>query len=246
MAEVIKQIQLHRAGNTEEKWMPNTHSSYITIQGLATQDPIMKNNRPLNDVLKDFETLIGGKIDQNAVLFKYRTSTSGAYSDVSLGNEITIQGGGGSGDITGSGTSGAIAKFNGTKSITSSIITESGTSISVGGDIYASGGITCLANSSDKRLKTDIEPFKGLDIISKLDYVQFKWNDTAVELNKDYFDKDTTNYGVIAQDVDGVIDGLVFDMAEGYKGVRYEKLIPIMAQAIKELKKEIDNLKKRL
>lgn len=242
----VKQIQLHKAGDTGEKWMPKTHSNCVEIQGLAIQDAIMKNDRPLNDVLKDFENLIGGKIDQNSVLFKYRTSTSGSYTNVRLGNEITIQGGGGSGDITGSGTNNRIAKFNGAKTITNSIMMDDGSSITVSGDIYATGGVTCAASSSDKRLKTDIKPFSGLGMIGNLNFVQFKWNDTAVELNKDYFDKEATNYGVIAQDAEGVIDGLVFDMPSGYKGVKYEKLIPIMAQAIKELENEVKELKQQL
>lgn len=115
--------------------------------------------------------------------------------------------------------------------------------LSVAGDIYASGGVTALqAVSSDKRLKKNIKKFNAKDIIDKLNPVSFEWNSKAKKLS-DF--KDGTNYGLIAQDSDGIIDNLVFDLPDnkGYKGVRYEKLIPILLQAVKEQQKEIDELK---
>lgn len=111
------------------------------------------------------------------------------------------------------------------------------------GNIYATGGVTALqAVSSDKRLKKNIKKFNAKDIIDKLNPVSFEWNSKAKKLS-DF--KDGTNYGLIAQDSDGIIDNLVFDLPDGngYKGVRYEKLIPILLQAVKEQQKEIDELK---
>lgn len=109
----------------------------------------------------------------------------------------------------------------------------------VGDEVTAVG-----SSSSDKRFKDNIKPFNALDIVNKLNPVSFTWNNTAKAINKVY--QDGVNYGLIAQECDGVIDNLVFDlpMEGGYKGVRYEKLIPILLQAIKEQQKEIDELKK--
>lgn len=112
----------------------------------------------------------------------------------------------------------------------------------VDGNIYATGGVTALqAVSSDKRLKKNIKKFNAKDIIDKLNPVSFEWNSKAKKLS-DF--KDGTNYGLIAQDSDGIIDNLVFDLPDGkgYKGVRYEKLIPILLQAIKEQNEKIENL----
>ena len=111
------------------------------------------------------------------------------------------------------------------------------------GNFYATGGVTALATiSSDKRLKKNIKPFNATEIVNKLKPVQFEWNNKAKKYNKNF--KEGTNYGLIAQDSDGIIDNLVFDLPDGkgYKGVRYEKLIPILLQAIKEQSEKIENL----
>lgn len=103
--------------------------------------------------------------------------------------------------------------------------------------------VTALAtNSSDKRLKKNIKPFNATEIVEKLKPIQFEWNSKAKKYNKNF--KDGKNYGLIAQDSDGIIDDLVFDLPDGkgYKGVRYEKLIPILLQAIKEQSEKIENL----
>lgn len=116
--------------------------------------------------------------------------------------------------------------------------------LSVAGDIYASGGVTALQTvTSDKRFKKNIKKFEAKEIIDKLQPVEFEWNSKAKKYSDTF--KDGKNYGLIAQDSDDIIDNLVFDLPDGngYKGVRYEKLIPILLQAIKEQQKEIDELK---
>ena len=51
--------------------------------------------------------------------------------------------------------------------------------------------------------------------------------------------------GVIAQEVESLgLPGLTTTRENGTKAVRYEKLIPVLIEAIKELKAEIDILKK--
>jgi hypothetical protein len=66
----------------------------------------------------------------------------------------------------------------------------------------------------------------------------FNWNDQAQ-------DKDTekAEVGVIAQDVEAVLPEIVVDRDDGYKAVRYEQLIPLLIEAIKEQQKQIDELK---
>ena len=120
----------------------------------------------------------------------------------------------------------------------------SGAKLHVKGSIYAEGSVTCTGSSSDKRLKENVKPFNGLDIVNKLAPVSFTWNDTAKGISDDF--KDGTNYGLIAQNSDGLIDDFVFDMPTGYKGVRYEKLIPILLEAVKEQQEEIIGLKNKI
>jgi hypothetical protein len=49
--------------------------------------------------------------------------------------------------------------------------------------------------------------------------------------------------GVIAQEVEKIIPEIVTTRANGFKAVKYEKIVPLLIEAIKELSAEIDKLK---
>ena len=71
----------------------------------------------------------------------------------------------------------------------------------------------------------------------------FTWNDKAPESLVKIVGKEDT--GVIAQEVEKLeLPGVIQTKEDGTKGVRYEKLVPLLIEAIKELKAEIDELKK--
>ena len=50
--------------------------------------------------------------------------------------------------------------------------------------------------------------------------------------------------GVIAQEIEEVLPEIVATRDNGYKAVYYEKLVPLLIEAVKELKAEVDELKK--
>lgn len=258
-------IQLHKADDPVEQWMPKTYASAVNLD---KWDDInwQSGHRSF------YPSGINSNTTVDEALVAMRNSLEGKQSNLGIdsqGGDETLflnqkgewavpAGGGGSGSGTVKpSTVGRLAYYTENTAVSGcnlnwdaqngrlGVDKDSPTvALDVDGNIYASGGITCAASSSDRRLKTDIKPFNGLDIINNMDYVQFKWNNKVDGLdgNDKFFDKSSINYGVIAQDVEGVIDGLVFDMPNGYKGVRYEKLIPIMAQAIKELSEKVDYL----
>ena len=96
------------------------------------------------------------------------------------------------------------------------------------GNITAAGNITAY---SDMRLKTNIRTIE-----SALDKVQ--------SLRGVYFDKDAKRgMGVIAQEVASVIPEVVEDDGE-YMSVAYGNLVGVLIEAIKELKTEIEELKR--
>jgi hypothetical protein len=146
---------------------------------------------------------------------------------------------------------------------------NSGYALQLGGTFYCSAAGTfagdVTANASDKRLKTNIRNIDSpLEKISKINGVYFNWNDKAKELA----DKDTkTNQvGLIAQEIQKAFPEIVkaapFDVefddenslpgqnkyksksGENYLTIQYEKMVPLLVECIKELKSEIEELKK--
>lgn len=115
------------------------------------------------------------------------------------------------------------------------------------GEIRATNNVTAYY-SSDERLKTNVRKIQGaLESVSKIDGVIYDWNETYLADHGDvdgYFVRQD-NSGVIAQQVEKVFPHVVADREDGYKAVRYELLVPLLIEAIKELKAEIEVLKAR-
>ncbi len=89
---------------------------------------------------------------------------------------------------------------------------------------------------SDATLKENITNItNATDIIDNIRPVSFNWKDN----NK-------KSYGVIAQEIEKVLPNLVETNGDNnIKSVSYTQLVPILLQSIKELKEEVEKLKKR-
>jgi len=104
-----------------------------------------------------------------------------------------------------------------------------------GSTIRASGDIIAF-NSSDKRLKDNVEPIKfPLDKLGKIGGYTFDWNDKQ----QIYHGHDV---GVLAQEIEEVLPEAVKDRGSGYKGVQYDKIIPLLIEGIKELKEKVKHI----
>ena len=105
-------------------------------------------------------------------------------------------------------------------------------------DLHCKGDVVAF-HTSDITLKENITRIPdALDKVSSLSGNTFTW----IQGHK-YEGQDDT--GVIAQEVEALgLPGLTTTREDGKKAVRYEKLIPVLIEAIKELKAEIDILKK--
>ena len=113
-------------------------------------------------------------------------------------------------------------------------------------DVYASGTIKASSDivafaSSDKELKNNITPIKNpIDKINKISGNSFDWNEDKQNI---YKGKD---YGVIAQEIEKVLPELVVTRESGYKAVKYEKLVSLLIEGIKELSSEVNQLKEKI
>jgi len=102
--------------------------------------------------------------------------------------------------------------------------------ISCNGDIRATGDI--ISNfTSDIRFKTNINKIENpLEKISKINGYTYDWIQSDLH---PYNGKDT---GIIAQEVETMdLPGIVVTRSNGYKGVKYERLIPLLLESIKSL-----------
>lgn len=170
--------------------------------------------------------------------------------DVWFGHDITIGKQAGSGIISGSLT------FPGGSYITGNYNTANGSDVNYGNVIIktkqgflvspvsGSGNLFTVDKysnvtaggyyySSDRSLKTNIEPLKdALSKVLELQGVSFNWKSTG-----------KASVGVVAQDVEKVYPELVdTDPKTGLKSVEYGNLVGPLIEAVKEQQKEIDNL----
>jgi len=113
--------------------------------------------------------------------------------------------------------------------------------LAVTGAITATGNIT--AYYSDDRLKTKLGNIENaLDKVSKLNGFYYEANETAQALGY----KPVREVGLSAQQVEAVLPEVVAPapIDNEYKTLHYERVIPLLVEAIKELKAEIELLKK--
>ena len=107
------------------------------------------------------------------------------------------------------------------------------------GNVDATADVIAYS-SSDKRLKDDLKPISNsLEKLQKLTGYEFDWN----EKQDTYKGHDV---GVVAQEVEEVLPEVVATRDSGYKAVKYEKMIPLLIEAIKEQQQQINELKEKL
>ena len=113
------------------------------------------------------------------------------------------------------------------------------------GEIRATNNVTAFY-SSDKRLKENITNIgNAVDIVKQLNGVRYDWTEAYIESKggEDGTFVRKHDIGVIAQEVEKVFPEIVAENSEGYKAVRYERLVPVLIEAVKELSREIERLK---
>ena len=154
-------------------------------------------------------------------------------------------------NLAGTGVSVSSGTGNSTISIGQSVATSASPTfagLSINGAITATGNISAYV-SSDRRLKNNIVPIENaLTKLNKIGGYSFDWTDDYIEKESNgkgedgYFFR-KHDIGVIAQELQEILPEAVAEKTDGYLGVRYEKIIPLLIQSIKELQIEIKELK---
>jgi len=178
-------------------------------------------------------------------------NSSGAYTLANITgtvNQVYVSNG--SGSITLSGPQDLAASSNVQHGSLGVGTLASGTA----GEIRASNQITSYY--SDERLKENIKPIQNaLEKVMTLRGVTYNANQLAESFG---FKNKESQVGVLASDIEKVLPEAVkpapFDIirfeeseisrsGENYKTVQYEKIVPLLIEAIKELNNEIEKLK---
>lgn len=124
------------------------------------------------------------------------------------------------------------------------VLIGTATELTGGGRLQVSGdgrftGDVIAFSSSDRRLKNNIKNIENpIEKILKLGGYSFNWNSNQYT----YKGKD---YGVIAQEVEAIFPELVTTRDSGYKAVKYERLVAVLIEAVKELNEKIETLEGR-
>jgi len=205
-------------------------------------------------------TVVGCELDSNGTIFA--TCSITGYVGINIRNNFatdslaglkTFNGvaqitatsatGGGHSIVMNGGQSGEYARFTSAKRLGIGI-TAPAEALHVVGNIVATGNVT--ANYSDERLK-DFKGtiFNALEKVNQLNGYYYTPNETALALGVDY---NGVEVGVSAQEVEAVLPEIVTKSAIGddYKTVYYEKLTPLLIEAVKELTQKVEKLELKL
>ena len=105
---------------------------------------------------------------------------------------------------------------------------------------------SCITTESDIRLKKNLTPIAGaLAKVNALRGVYFDWRWDEYDQVK-RFEAKPHDVGVIAQEVEAVLPEALDEETGGFLAVSYDRLVPLLIEAVKELKVENDILKERL
>jgi hypothetical protein len=111
---------------------------------------------------------------------------------------------------------------------------------STGDSIRVAGNI--VAYYSDERLKTKVGTIDSpVEKVKALSGFKYRANETAEKLG---YSAEKVEVGVSAQEVEAVLPEVVRDapIGQGYKTVQYERLVPLLIEAIKEQAGQIEAL----
>jgi hypothetical protein len=233
-------------------------SSQITFSGISSLPTLVSGSSQIafsgitgtvsNSQLAN-SSISGVSLGSNLATLTIGTGLSGtSYNGSSL---VTIANAGVTSNVAGtgitvSGATGAVTISIGQEVATTSNVQFGslgiGTAASgVSGEIRATGDITAFY-SSDIRLKENIQPIQNaLEKVESISGNTYDWKEGYEELHS----HKGNDVGVIAQEIEEILPQIVTNRDNGFKAVQYEKIIPLLIEAIKELSDKVKVLENK-
>ena len=108
--------------------------------------------------------------------------------------------------------------------------------VGISGALNVGGDITAFS-SSDVSLKENITPISNaIDKVRSISGNTFTWNEKSTY-------KGEEGTGIIAQEIEALgLPGVTETRRDGTKAVRYDRLVPLLIEAIKELDTKVKSL----
>ena len=202
------------AGNVDGTVANATTASHAL--NTVTASYALNGGSGLLEVSGDTTPQLGGNLDLNS----FKISGSGDIEAVS---------GSFSGPLESSGSLMVSGTFDSTGDATF------GNNLYITGSVYVQNDVIAY-DTSDERLKDNIQIIpSAVDKVQSLRGVSFDWSEQSNFKGHDI--------GVIAQDVEKVLPELVVDRNTGFKAVKYDKIVAVLIEAIKEQQTQIDELR---
>ena len=230
----------------------------VTTEGNTTNNPIIFNGTTTtSNCIKVANVSQTGPVDLLIEGSDNSSGTGGVGGDIDIcaGNATSVTGGNGgsiflnAGLATNQGSAKGCVQVNcsvGLKVANGSLAVGNITNSSTTGRIDASNDIVAYS-TSDCRLKKYIKPISNaLDKIDQIRGVEFDWKVTDEKMEEEVHSFEGHDVGVIAQEIEAVLPEVVTTRDSGYKAVRYDKIVPLLIQGIKELKSEVEILKSKI
>lgn len=217
----------------EPIWTTDTHRFYVG-------DGETLGARPVVDIdPRYFEYKEQGPTDNEPVQIPSSGSTK--HNVISFSSQIA-------GDLR---TQGRVVSFSNEDACGTTSVTDGVYTLNAGAAIHSAGGISCEGNlhagkdvisfcTSDIKFKENVNNIDNpLDKIKNINGVTFEWNDQQ----STYIGEDT---GLIAQEVDSLnLPGVCVTREDGSMAVKYERVIPLLVECIKELSDKVERLESR-
>jgi hypothetical protein len=224
----------------------NANIAFDVVGGAGTQGPQGASGLSVQGAQGTAGTTQGAQGVQGS----QGTSVQGAQGTSVQGAQgiqgISVQGAQGT-----SGTAGSITDDTSSSSTHYPLLTTS-TSGTLSGVTVSSTKLSFVPNSgivtatdfsatSDERLKDVVQEVENaVKLVESLRGVEYKWNDTAKNIGVS--DDERVQVGLIAQDAEKLYESLVVKGEDGYLRLSYDRLVPILVEAIKELSERVKRL----
>jgi hypothetical protein len=226
-------------------------SGDVDIDGTLEADAYTVNGTALDEYIADTVGAMVGSNTESGITVAYQDSdntldfTVGTLNQNTTGSAATVTTAA-QGNITSLGTLTTLTvdniRINGTTighTSDTDLMTLASGVLTVTGEIRATGNVT--AYYSDNRLKTKLGPIENaLHKVSTLSGFYYEANETAQALGYAV----QREVGVSAQEVQAVLPEIVVPapIDDQYLTVQYDKLVPLLIEAIKELSAKVENL----